>query len=120
MSTYIEDVEDGDDATETTRLVPGETTREMHNDNISPATKFVPVKKYKDYDGLIYLSVLTILLCFPLGLAALLMALKAHEDAKKGYNVRAKKKAWITYLIIAAAIVVDMIVVVAVVAATVS
>ena len=46
--------------------------------------------------------------------------LQAHEDAKKGYNVRAKKKAWITYLIIAAAIVVDMIVVVAVVAATVS
>ena len=40
---------------------------------------------------------------------------QAHEDAKKGYNVRAKNKARITYLIMGAAILVDILVVVIVV-----
>jgi len=45
--------------------------------------------------------------------------LQAQEDAKNGYVVRAKKKALITYFIMVAAIVIDVIVIVVAVTFTV-
>ena len=40
---------------------------------------------------------------------------QAHEDAKKGYDVRAKNKARIAYIIIGVAILIDILLVVIVV-----
>ena len=40
---------------------------------------------------------------------------QAHDDAKKGYDVRAKNKARIAYMIIGAAILIDILLVVIVV-----
>jgi len=48
-----------------------------------------------------------------------IVSLQAHEDAKSGHIVRAKKKAMATYLFIAAALVADVIIVVSVVVATI-
>ncbi|XP_065898840.1 uncharacterized protein [Dysidea avara] len=73
--------DDDDDPKETTKLV-SDGAREMHryDESHDSYTALVKLLKYKNYDHLVYLSVLIILICFPLGLAALLMALKMQQN----------------------------------------
>ncbi|XP_065898841.1 uncharacterized protein [Dysidea avara] len=109
-----------DDGVEGSKPLSDET--DNRQDQEFPDRTFAKIEakflKYKEYNYLIYLSALMIVLCFPLGVAAMIMALQAHEDASKGYRVKAKRKARIVYVIIGAAIVTDIAIIVIVVLVT--
>lgn len=104
-----------DDALETSRPLLAEYEERGGDDEPDRDSAFSRILNYKTYDYLIYMAVLTIFLCFPLGVVALLFALKAHNDAVAGNYEKAKKESWTVWAIVSLAILIDLLIILIVV-----